>query len=154
MALWDEVATRYADQELIELTNSGRDNSSGATVDTTVGNAAAADIQAYFEILAGVTYSNSDARHVMVAVEGVVALLRMRAKNAQKAHKAYFEAWKQDLRDLGSVTGRNRVVPKSTSLYTPEDEVPAGLDVDMPFGTRRMDDIIPRAPRQGAGFDD
>lgn len=153
MALWDEVTTRYAAQELIELTRSGRDNTA-TTVDTTVGNAAATDIQAYFEILAGVVYDGTDARHVMVAVEGVVTLLRMRQKNAQTAHKNYFEKWKDDLRDLGKVTGRNRVVPKSTSLYTVTDEVPSGLEVDMPFGTRRMDDIIPAAPRQGAGLDD
>lgn len=147
MALWDEVATRYAAQELIELTRSGRDNSA-TTVDATVGNAAAADIEAYFEILAGVAFSLTDARHVMVAVEGVVALLRMRGKNAQTTHKKFFEQWKADLRDLGKVTGRNRVMPKSSSQYTKENEVTPGQTVDLPFGTRRMDQIIPDAPRR------
>lgn len=120
MALIDEVKARYPDNRLKQLTNPG-DESAAATDDTFLGYSVT-DVEAEFEVYAGVAYDNSDARHVPVAVDGVIAKLYLRGETpgekAQSLHDDYIER----LRAVGKVTGRNRLKPQTSSQLTPTPE--------------------------------
>jgi len=113
MALIDEVKARYATQKLVELTQ--RDSTSATTIDDTVLGYAITDISATFEVEAGVAYDNSDARHVAVATAGVIVLLQLWKRSTIQELDPEWQAWLTRLRSLGQVTGRNRIVMRSSS---------------------------------------
>lgn len=114
MALAHEVKARYATVELVQLTQLNS-TAAGASIDDTVLGYAVADIQASFEQYAGVAFDDSDARHVAVAVAGVVVLLQLRKRATVQELDPEWQAWLNRLRELGQVTGRNRIVPNSSS---------------------------------------
>jgi hypothetical protein len=120
MSLVTEVQARYPANRLKQLTNPG--DESASAVDTTFLGYSATDVEAEFEIYAGVTYDGTDARHVAVAVAGVIAKLYLRGEapgeKAQSLHDDYLER----LQALGKVTGRDRLKPQTTSQLTPTPE--------------------------------
>lgn len=146
MALSDEVKSRYPAGRLAQLTNPGasaEDTTTDATLDL-----AADDVEADFEIIAGVEYDNTDARHVSVAVEGVIAKLYMRTEapgNQEQRHVRYVER----LEALARVTGRDRILPKTTSVLTPSDEQLGSETVRPDHDSTHYDDYIPHAPKGG-----
>lgn len=147
MALADEVKSRVADQRLVELTNP--DDRDATTINATVLGLAVTDIGAEFKVLAGVTYSNADPRHVTYAVDGVV--LKLLAYMGQSPSVAAFQSWKDTLFSrLRVVTGNNRIKPKSSSKLTPAKEAPDGaivrpfFDINSSFG-----DLVPEEDSSG-----
>lgn len=144
MALWDEVVSRYADSELTQLTN--QDDTNATTPNTTRANAAVTDVQAQFKILAGVEFDLTDARHVATGVECVVALLELRAKGGTTQQRQRWEECKTSLRELGAVTGRDRVSPVSSSELTPSDEASPGETVRPAFDDQQFRGIIADGP--------
>jgi len=144
MTLATEVQARYPATRLVQLTNPG--DESGTTLDATILGYAATDVQADFEIYAGVEYDGTDARHVSVAVEGVMAKLYQRTETpgskADKLHDQYIER----VRSLGKVTGRNRVTPTSSSVLTPTSER-EGTETVRPDSDRPdFEDYVANAP--------
>ena len=141
MTLADEVKSRVADQRLVELTNP--DDRDATTINATVLNLAVDDISAEFQVLAGATYTNTDARHVTYGVDGVV--LKLLAYMGQSPSVAAFQSWKETVANrLRLVTGNNRIMPKSSSRLTPATEAPDGaivrpyFDINSAFG-----DLVP-----------
>lgn len=136
-----DVQTRYGSQLLISLTNSDEKANASTSVNTTRLDAAADDVEAMFKIHAGVAYDSTDARHVAVAVEGVIALLRARGPLAGEKGTDAFSKWTKTLRDeLGRVTGRNRIKPKTTVETTAESERPNGETIRPKFDWRTFEE--------------
>jgi hypothetical protein len=147
MALIDEVKNRIPNEKLVQLTNP--DDPDPTTVDDTLLGFAVSDVEADFKVFGGgITYNNSDDRHVSFAVIGVVRKLQL--WKLESAADEKHEAWQKSIRDrLRLVTGNNRVVPKSSSDLTPTEEAPDGVTVRPHFDVESThSDLIPEA-REG-----
>lgn len=144
MALWDEVVTRYPATTLVELTNAGA-STSASSVDTSRANAAVDDVVGAFLTYAGETYDNTDAQHVEIGVEGVVARLRMFGEFSNETIRAEYDRFIQRLRDLRNYSHRARVQPKSNSKLDP-----SSLDSTQTqrpeFDRVQFDHVYPKAP--------
>lgn len=128
MSLSDEVQNRYDSQVLTELTNIRE--SDAASVDTTVLGRACDDIElAWFQQYAQQEYDSTDRKHILVAVDGVVALLQRWGGKSSRVARIEWESWIASARDLASVSSRARIVPQSSSELTPSDEVSSGETV-------------------------
>lgn len=156
MALSTHVTNRLSNRRLIELTNP--DDSSAASVDTTLLGYAADDAEAWLEMLAGVAYDDDDARHVAVAISAVEFLLiswagpqgeaLLRNRPGNETFEELRNRIEEQLRQLGAVTGRDRVKPQTTSNLTPTREANTG-DVLPSLGPGALGGINLRAPGGG-----
>jgi len=144
MALAAEVTARYPSARLIQLTRPG--TQTATTVDATLLGKACTDVEADFEIIAGIAYDNSDARHVSVAVWGVVSKLAQWSEAAGSTAIALADAWVERLEQLAKVTGRNRMVPKTKSVYTHTSEQQDAETVVPWDDWTNYDDLIPKDP--------
>lgn len=127
MALVDEVQSRFGTAFLAQITNP--QNPAATSLNSARLALAATDVESDFRIYCGVTYNNSDARHVNVAVEGVVIKLMMRT--GQWANRELEERWHEKLKALALVTGRDRISPLTTgsvAASTEEANQPAFFD--------------------------
>lgn len=136
MALSDEVTSRYPAVRLAQLTNPGDPTGTGS-VDTTVLGLAATDVEADFEFEGGVNYDNTNARHVAIAVEGVIAKLEIRTENPGSKAVADHDRYIERLRQL------RRVLPKTKSTLSREAEL-EGERVD--FDRRDFDGLVGDVP--------
>jgi hypothetical protein len=139
MALSDEVISRYSSARLVQLTR--HNNQAATTIDTDVLGFAATDVEADFRILAGVIYDGADARHVAVAVSGVVAKLYLRKEGAGDKAQSLHDAYEARMEQLAKVTGRNRIKPRTTSVLeptVPDPNVTHRPDTDRPT----FDDLV------------
>jgi len=144
MGLSTDFQNRFPSNRLKQLTNPG--NQAGSSVNTTLIDYAATDVEADFETYAGVEYDSADSRHVSVAVDGVLAKLYQRAETPGSKADGLHDAYIQRLRDLAKVTGRDRVVPKTTSVLTPTPERD-GTETVRPDADRDdFGDLVPNAP--------
>ncbi len=137
--LWASIVMRYSSVMVKNLTNP----QDGATTTTTTakGTAAAQDVVGDFAAK-GITYDNTDARHLAAAELGVIAKLKMRTGQddwAWKRHEEYMER----LEALRMVTANDRMSPITNSPLTPSVD---GTD-DLPdMDPQRFGDILPGAP--------
>lgn len=142
MTLSAEVQTRYPTQFLVNLTNPM--NTAATTINATTLDAAAGDVEADFRIVCGVEYDGTDARHVSVAVDGVIAkLLRRTGSGDAGAREKHVYA---RMCDLAKVTGRDRILPDTDSMLAPTDDSPDGTTVKPAFDDTIFDHVIPGAP--------
>lgn len=146
MALSTDVQNRYSTQYLIELTNP--QNRNATTINTTLLNNAGTDIEALFEVYAGVTFDDTDPQHIATGVEGVVAFLMRRT--GQSAAETRIEAWISSTRALGEIEGRNRVTPDSTTLFQPSRDDRLATTPRPAFDDRNFDAFLPNPARGGA----
>lgn len=143
-----DVQTRYGAQFLINLTNSDVPAGTASTLNTTRLDAAADDIEGHFRTYAGVTYDSTDARHVAIAVDGVVRLLKLRGPLSNTEGADLFASWLKSLKlDLGAVTGRNRIVPKSNAETQTETEITSTETLRPKFDWRSFEDVQLNDPR-------
>ena len=148
MALTDEVQGRYDSQLLIGLTNPN--NRAAASINTTTLDYACTDVEADFEMMAGVVYQNSDKRHVNVGIEGVIAKLSMRMNQAGERSANLVDDYMQRMTQLAMVTGRNRLLPTSKSELTPSEEAAiGGTKIRPKFDGSRFWRLKPNAPPAG-----
>lgn len=142
MALADEVTSRYPASKLRQLTNPN--SQSASTVDGTILGLAVDDVEADFKIYCATTYDGTDARHVSVAVEGVISKLSLRMEAAGEGAAARHDAYLDRIRALARVTGRDRVIPRSKSILTPSSEREEGTETVRPDTDRsHFEDLIP-----------
>lgn len=114
-----DFQARYSSTLAVKLTNP--DAEGATTVDSTRLTNAATDVKADIQVLCGVTYDSTDARHVAAAVEGV--RLRLLAYKGDTEAGRELAAWQERVKgSLGLVTGRDRVMPKTSSELTPSSE--------------------------------
>lgn len=145
MALADEVTARYSASRLRQLTNPNDQDAS--STNTTLLAKAVTDIQAEFAEITATTYDNSNAKHVAVAVQGVVAkLLTWQEAAGEKADAAY-DRFVERCRALAKVTGRDRITPKTKSVLTVSDEKTSTNETVYPDTDRdHYEDLIPDPP--------
>lgn len=139
MALIDRVKARYPEQKLIELTN--KDDKTATTIDDTRLAVAITDTETAFETLVGLAYDDTDARHVRVAVRGVIVHLLNDSELGPLSDERY-DHWRTMCEDLAKVTSRARILPDILSTDPDYDEDEDEAD----FGRARFDDLIPGAP--------
>lgn len=139
MALIDRVKARYTEQKLIELTN--KDDETATTIDDTRLGLAVTDTEAAFETHVGVAYDDTDARHVRVAVRGVIVHLLGDSELGPLSDERY-DHWRTMCEDLAKVTSRARILPEIVSTDPDYDE----SEDDADFGRNRFADFIPGAP--------
>jgi len=144
MALVDEVTSRYPAARLKQLTNPN--NQAASTVNATILALAATDVEGEFPMYCAVTYDGTDARHVAVAVEGVIAKLAMRSEAAGDGANKLHDQWIDRMKALARVTGRNRIKPRTLSPLTPSDEQEDAETVRPDTDRPNFEDLIPEAP--------
>lgn len=149
MGLADEFKNRVSLTRQVTLTNP--DKPEATIVDSARLALAVLDVQADFEIYCGVVYSDTEARHVSVGVEGVEFKLMMRMIGADP--DAIRKAWIDRLQALARVTGRNRIVPTTDSVLTPSSEQKGTDPVRPDFDRERFDQFVPGAPGTGSMTD-
>jgi hypothetical protein len=152
MALTDEVTARLSAKYLEQITNP--DLPGAGSADSTRLSKAATDVEADFKVLAGVAYDNTDTRHVTVAVKGVEAKLLMRGSSPGEYAKNLDRQYREDLKALAAVTGRDRQAPTSDSNYSVENPGSDGRTVYPDFSDRTFLNTTPRRPRGGSESDD
>lgn len=133
MALTDDIQARYSTQRLVELTNPG--DVTATTIDTTNLANAILDVEADLAIYAGVTYDGSDARHLSVAIPGVLLKLLLYTNNAGAGYADKEKDWLERVKALARVTSRDRIQPQTNSVLTPTPEQ-AGVEVVRPGSDR------------------
>lgn len=142
MSLQSEVTSRVPNQTLVDLTN--QKNTDATTVNTTILALACTDVTAEFSVVANQTLDLTDARHVPVAVAGVLMTLRewlpARPESADKDR----ERWVERCRALARVTSRDRIQITSSSELTPSEEVTGTESVRPYFDPADMRDFLPR----------
>jgi len=151
MSLTLNVQNRYGTQFLVNLTNPS--DPSATTIDTTRLSNSCTDTEADFKIYAGTIYDDTDARHVTVAVDGVIAKLAVRTGTGGNYARVTHEEYLERLRHLALVTGRDRISPRTDSVLQPSPEQ-VGEEVVRPaFDWRRFTDLIPGGPAPGNDWD-
>jgi len=144
MALADEVTSRYPGSRLVQLTNPNDQDASA--VDATILGLACTDVEADFLTYTATAYDNSEAQHVAVAVEGVVAKLAQRTEASGEIADSQHEKYLDRLRALARVTGRDRIRPKTTSVLTVSSER-IGTETVYPDTDRNaFEDFVPDPP--------
>lgn len=147
MTLSAKVQARYADAELITLTNHGT-ATSASTLNTTRLTAACDDAEAEFEMATGVEYDDDDAKHVAVAVLAadwkLIGLTRERSAQRDAARVEFLEA---AARLAATVGGRARILPQTSSTLTPSVETPDGYEVRPDFDRANLGGALLRSPR-------
>ncbi len=145
MPLSTHVTDRYSTQYLVELTNP--QDRGATTINTTLLGFAADDVDGLFDVYAGVAYDDSDAQHIAVAVEGVIAFLLRRT--GQSTADARISTWVSTMRDLSRTEGRNRVTPDSTTRMQPSADNRLTATPRPAFDDRRFDSFLPNSPGSG-----
>lgn len=143
MPLITDVQARISTQRLTELTN--HEDPGAASPDLTLLQDVVDDVEADFQTYAGVTFDDTDSRHVSMGIMGVI--YKLQVYNGQSASEDNLFKWRLDLTDrLRLVTGNNRIRPKSSSKLTPQDPNPANNATTRPLldpNGNLADDIIP-----------
>jgi len=121
MALTDEIAARFTNQKLVELTQ--LDNTSATTVDSTKLAQAASDAKNEFQRVTGLAYDETDSTHHTVGWLGVVYyLLLYGGRSSGESLKEWEARWRSALESFRSVSGDDRILPVSTSGLSPSRE--------------------------------
>jgi hypothetical protein len=140
MGLADHVTARIPEIVLVQLT---RSTPTATTIDTAILGYAVADVVGDLSTYAGVVYDDTDARHVAVSVRGVVITLL--AYRGESTALDRLDRWRQELADgLRRVTHGQRLLPRSTSPYTPS-ELPAGATIRPETDPAWLAEILPAA---------
>lgn len=142
MSLVSQVTARYSAAALLQLTNP--DLPSATSVDTARLGYAADDVAAEFEVRAGVEYDDTNAKHVAVCVEGVVAFLTWRM--GTKGGADLVEAWRKRADVFGRTMGRDAIMPGTNSLLQPTVPGANGVTVRPPFDDTKLGGVLLAAP--------
>lgn len=142
MTLASNVTSRYPNQLLVNLTNPNT-TTAGTTINTTKLGLAADDVEADFEIHAGIEYDDSEPLHVTVATEGVIARLMEWTGHAGAEQQK--DRYMARLAAVAQVTGRDRLLPTSAGRNEPT-EPDDSLTIRPAFDDPRWDGLVPGGP--------
>ncbi|ANS05699.1 hypothetical protein [uncultured Mediterranean phage] len=147
MALVDEVATRFSTELRRQMT---RNDDTTNSIDTAKLQILCDDAEEEFEVLVGVEYDNDDRRHIVAILDLVKLKAWEYGATADISAEKLQDRVRQKLEDLGRVTARDRVAPKSQSQLEPSEEVTDNRTVKPHFDSEFFEDIIPDEPTTGA----
>lgn len=109
------VQARIPETRLIQLTNINDD--SATTVNTTILELAVDDTEADFKTYAMLDFDGTDARHIRLGVDGVLAFLE--ANRGQDADQNRLAAWRDRCAEFAKTTSRARISPRVTPGLPP-----------------------------------
>src|SRR3990167_9236938 len=118
MTLLADYQARYSTQQRTEWSNA--QNSGATTPNTTQEGLAAADGQADFEAICGITYASTNATHVAAGVPLMVE--RLKLYTGQSSQELYDKLLDRMEKRYRLVLGRNRVPPTTDSGVVPTTE--------------------------------
>lgn len=130
--LWAYVKTVYATDGLTTLTN--RDSRSATAPDDTVGTAAALSVINFWPAYAQVEFDVTDALHLEVAVEGVIAILWRRGGAASTIEQV---KWDTVFGEGGTIEKVRRTNPRGKRGPTSTSGIRSSRDNDggrTPYG--------------------
>lgn len=140
-----DVQARYPTQMLVELTR--RRDTDTNTLDTTATGILAVacdDIEdGDFPVYVQAEYDSTDRRHVALAVSGVLAKLKVWAREGVDGGQGEWDNWVTRAQALSRVTGRDRITPVTTSELEPTAEVEGDETVRPMFDQGDFDDVRP-----------
>lgn len=113
MALIDRVKARYSATRLAELTNP---DSTLATTDDTFLEAVCDDVEATIDAESVGSYDDDDPRMVVLAVDGVVALMSLRIADIE-TNRARWDRWIEKAKATAMTIRRDRVTPVASEVY-------------------------------------
>lgn len=140
------VQARVPADRLVQLTN--KNDRTATTIDTTILATAADDAVAEFEIKAGRTFDDTDARHIRLVVPGVVAFLR--SYNHQEAADAAqaINSFAKRCEEFRKTDVNARVLATGTRGVGPSPDVDAeGAERRPEFDAPRFVDLDVNPPR-------
>jgi hypothetical protein len=105
--LWAAIVVSYDDAGLVSLTNI-RDNAA-TVVDATIGADAAQEVINFFPIFAQIDYDSTNATHVSVAKQGVIAVLWRRGGSSSTIAEV---KWDSVFADDGLLSKVRRTGPR------------------------------------------
>ena len=155
MALTDEFTARYSADYVLQITNP--DLNSASSADTDRLGYAAADATGMFQTYVGVTYDNTDAQHLDLALELVDYKLRVYARGPSVDTRREEKDLIAKLKALGLQLARFAPLPQSTSNLVPTRET-TDREVRPTFDRANMRDMLPNAAtsnlsRDGRSYD-
>lgn len=109
------VQARIPETRLIQLTNINDD--SATTVNTTTLELAVDDTEADFKTYAMLDFDGTDARHIRLGIDGVLAFLE--ANRGQDADQNRLAAWRDRCAEFAKTTSRARISPRVTPGLPP-----------------------------------
>jgi len=142
MPLTTHVTDRYGSRYLVPLTN---DSSAATTVDAARLALAADDVEGDFTTVLGRDYVDTNGGDVSVAVQGVIGKLILYMGQHVQSGTDMHEAYLRRLRGL-----RSRVIPDSSSLMTPVDELRGKSTIPPRFDDAEFDAYLPNSPQGGS----
>lgn len=113
--LGDAVQARVPVKRLAQLTNINSNTAS--TTNTTVLELAVTDTEADFKTYAMLDFDPTDARHIRLGVDGVIAWLE--ANMGQDAEQKRLAAWRDRCAEFARTTSRARISPRVTPGLPP-----------------------------------
>lgn len=109
------VQARIPETRLIQLTNINDD--SATTVNTDKLELAVTDTEADFATYAELVFDPTNARHIRLGVDGVLAFLE--ANRGQDADQQRLAAWRDRCAEFAKTTSRARISPRVTPGLPP-----------------------------------
>ena len=118
--LWTAVKDRYDEPGLISLTNVRKRNE--GTINDAVGTQASKDVILSYYIDVQTDYDPASEVHLMLACEGVIAMLWKRGGTAATISKVKFEDWILRAQALKGVEPRGHAAPGTNSSLQPSPD--------------------------------
>lgn len=128
MSLYTNVTARYSTQRLVSLTNP--DDPTATALNTSHLQYACDDVEAMFAYN-GITYDDTDSRHVAVGVEGVVAILTDRMGSTDGTPRT--DRFKTSLTALRFATSNDAILAGTATYYQSTVPGQSGRVVRPPF---------------------
>lgn len=147
MPLGTHFQNRYSAKLVRQLTNP--DVVNATSVDSTRLDNGVTDAQAWFRQGVGVTYDDNDTRHVFVACLALEVILKERADRYGDALDRLREHVEALMAQLAKTQGRDRLLPRTTSVVSPTSEDVAGVQDRPLFDKDRFAGLKPDTPPAG-----
>lgn len=147
--LWDAVKDRYDAQALVELTQ--HRDVAATTIDDTYGERAVDGIVALFPTYVQEAFDDTSAAHILIGVEGVIALLFKWGGTTHRVAQVRWEDWLEQARAFRSAGPRARIVPETSVPASKAPSDPPSTPHTPWSDDRRFEGLSPRHSG-GAGF--
>lgn len=121
MTIVSQATTRFGAQYLLSLSNP-QEETAGIN-DAARMALAEADVKGYFKMWANEDYDETLPHHVAIAVKCFVSVLQIYTGQAGDKGDEMYKLMERDLRAVGKIGSRDRILATSTSVLEPSSEL-------------------------------
>lgn len=121
MSIVTQATTRFGNQYLVGISNPQEEGA--GTADAARMALAELDVKGYFKMWANEDYDETLAHHVAVAVKCFVSILQIYTGQAGDQGDNMYKLMEADLRAVGKVGARDRILATTTSVLEPSSEL-------------------------------